>query len=38
MDKASESLKSAVKNAPDNNSRGRYNEKLALLAAQRSHS
>jgi tetratricopeptide (TPR) repeat protein len=38
MDKASESLKLALKNAPDNNSKDRYNEKLALLAAQRAHS
>jgi tetratricopeptide (TPR) repeat protein len=38
MDKASASLKLALKNAPDNNSRMRYSEKLALLAAQRAHS
>jgi len=38
MDKASSSLKLAVKNAPDEIMRGRYSEKLALLAAQRAHS
>jgi tetratricopeptide (TPR) repeat protein len=38
MDKASDSLRLALKNAPDNTARSRYSEKLALLAAQRAHS
>jgi len=37
QEKAAESIKSALKNAPDDSSKVRYSEKLALLASHRPH-
>ncbi len=38
MDKAADFLKLALKNAPDESSRLRYSEKMALLASRKTHS